>query len=410
MADDIDQGALPRGLALTSLSPEFRADPHGVLRQARETCPVIHDGLLRDYVVLTADLGRKILADRSLPTDPRQTVETSTRRLRGEDLSREPSLLFADDPHHKRVRGLMRQAFNQDSIERVRGRVARLCHDLIDRIDGDRFDFIEIIARPLPTITIADMLGVGSSKHMDFKRWSDDLVAASLNPLTSPEAKLAGAEAAVALHELFIDEIRRREAAGASGEDLLSAIMRAEEGGDRLTVEEISEQAQLLLIAGNQTTTDLMGTMVRNILSTPGCWARLVADPELIPNAVDEAIRFEPPIFSTERIAPHDMDLGGVTVPKGYCLAVMLPSLNHDPLLNLDPQVFDIERREIRHFSFGGGRHTCLGAPLARLECQELLRALVARLPNLRQAEGEAAVVSTSPGFRGLDHLYLHRG
>lgn len=407
---DVEQSDLPRGIELTSLSQEFRADPHGVLRRARERCPVIHDGVLRDYVVLTVDIGRKILADRSLPSDPRATVPASTRRLRGEDLTKEPPLLFADDPHHKRLRGLMRQAFNQESIEKVRGRVTALCHKLIDAITSDVFDFIEAISRPLPTITIADMLGVDPSKHEIFKVWSDDMVAASLNPLASPEAKRAGAIAAVALHELFVGEIARREADSVTGDDLLSAIMRAQEGGDRLTPEEISEQAQLLLIAGNQTTTDLMGTMMHNILSTSGCWEKLVARPDLVPNAVDEAIRYEPPIFTTERIAPEDMALGGLTIPKGYCLAVMLPSLNHDPELNADPDVFDVERQNIRHFSFGGGRHTCLGAPLARLECQELLRALVVRMPGLREAEGEAAVVSTNPGFRGLDRLHLVRG
>ncbi|MDR3508276.1 MAG: cytochrome P450 [Caulobacteraceae bacterium] len=408
--DVTDQENLPRGIELTSLSAEFRADPHGVLGRARAQCPVIHDGVLRDYVVLSAELGRKILADRALPTDPRQTAPSSTRRLRGEDLTKAPPLLFADDPDHRRVRGLMRQAFNQERIELVRARVARICHDLIDRIDGEAFDFIEAIARPLPTITIAEMLGVDPAQHENFKLWSDEMVAASLNPLASPQAKAAGAAAAISLNALFAAEIARRQAAGVDGEDLLSQIMRAEDGGDRLSPEEISEQAQLLLIAGNQTTTDLMGTMLRNILSTSGCWDRLVANPDLIPNAVDEAIRFEPPIFTTERIAPEDMDLAGLTVPKGYCIAVMLPSVNHDPALNPAPETFDIERQNIRHFSFGGGRHTCLGAPLARLEGQELLRALTGRMPRLRQADGEAAIVSMSPGFRGLDHLHLIRG
>jgi cytochrome P450 len=407
---DTHQSAMPRGIELTSLSPAFRADPHGVLRQARERCPVIHDGVLRDYVVLTADLGRKILSDRSLLSDPRATDPASTRRLRGEDLTKEPSLLFADDPHHKRVRGLMRQAFNQESIEGVRGRVTALCHRLIDSITSESFDFVQAIARPLPTITIADMLGIDPAMHESFKVWSDDMVAASLNPLASPEAKAAGARAATALHALFVGEIARRHAEDLTGADLLSAIIRAKEAGDQLTSEEISEQAQLLLIAGNQTTTDLMGTMMHNILSTAGCWEKLVANPDLIPNAVDEAIRYEPPIFTTERIAPEDMSLGGLTVPKGYCLAVMLPSLNHDPELNSNPDEFDVERRDIRHFSFGGGRHTCLGAPLARLECQELLRALVARMPGLKEAGGEAEAVSLNPGFRGLDHLHLKRG
>lgn len=402
-----DQETLPRGIELTSLSPAFRADPHGILGDARSRCPVYHDGILRDFVVLDADSGRKVLTDRQLPSDPRNTLETSTRRMRGEDLTKNPPIMFMDDPLHKHTRGLVGRAFSSERIERIRPRVAELCRNLIAAASADSFDFIEAIARPLPTITIAEVLGIDSSHHDNFKLWSDQMVAASLNPLAPPEVKQAGAEAAISLYALFSAEIEARRGNGTNGDDLICAMMTVERDGEMLTDAEIIENSQILLIAGNQTTTDLLGTMLRNLLTIGNSYARLIANPALIPNAVDEAIRFEPPIFSTDRVAGEDMEIGGVAIAKGYQISVMLPALNHDPALNDNPDLFDIERRSIKHFSFGGGRHTCLGAPLARLEAQELLKALIERMPSLRTDPAREAVYSSSPGFRGLDELWL---
>lgn len=401
---------LPRGIELTSLSETFRADPHKVLNEARGRCPVYHDGILRDTVVLSADIGRKILTDRGLPSDPRNTIETSTRRLRGEDLTKNPPIMFMDDPLHKRVRGLVGKAFNNERIERQRLRVGELCRELVDAAAGSAFDFIEAIARPLPTIAIAEVLGIDASHHDNFKLWSDQMVAANLNPLASSEVKQAGAEAAVSLYDLFAAEIAERRARAAVGDDLISAMIAVEQDGDRLTDAEIIELSQVLLIAGNQTTTDLLGTMLRNILTTGDSYGRLCANPALIPNAVDEAIRFEPPIFSTDRVAPDDMELGGAIIPKGHQISVMLSALNHDPALNPDPDRFDIERKPVKHFSFGGGRHICLGAPLARLEAQELLKVLVERMPALTPDPAHVPVYTINPGFRGLDEFWVTQG
>lgn len=401
---------LPRGVDLTCLSETFRNNPHAVLGSARERCPVYRDGMLRDIVVLSSDIGRKVLADRSLPTDPRKTLPTSTRRMRGEDLSKDPPILFMDDPEHKRVRSLIGKAFNAERIERFRPRVAAICRQLIEGVTEDDFDFIEAIARPLPTITIAEILGVDSSHHDDFKVWSDQMVASSLNPLAPPEVKQAGAAAAINLYALFTAEIAARQAAGLKGDDLLTAMLADEHEGQRLSDTEIIDNAQVLLIAGNQTTTDVLGTLLYNILRTDGCWTSLCADGTLITGAVDESIRFDPPIFSTDRIAGEDMELNGVAIPKGTQISIMLPALNHDPALNPHPEVFDITRKPIKHFSFGGGRHTCLGAPLARMEAQELLTAMIELMPGLRAAPERAGVFSPSPGFRGLDHLWIQRG
>ena len=401
---------LPRGIELTSLSETFREDPRSVLNAAREACPVYRDGVLRDYVVLSAEIGRKVLSDRTLLTDPRMSAETSTRRLRGEPLDCEPPMLFADNPSHKRLRGLLGKALNSERVERMRPRVTELCEELIGGVADGPFDLITQVARPLPTIVIAQLLGVDSSRHADFKLWSDQIVAANLNPLASPDAKAVGALASAELDQLVHAEIARRRSTDADGDDLISAMIAAEIDGDQFTDAEISGQTQLLLIAGNQTTTDLIGTMIRNLLEHSDSYARLVAQPELIANAVDEAIRFEPPIFSTERIAPEDIEVGGASIRKGESLAVMLTALNHDPALNPRPDEFDIARKNIKHFSFGGGRHICAGAPLARLEAATLLRVMIDRIPELSADPTRMPVVSTSPGFRGLDEYWIVRG
>ena len=170
---------LPRGIELTSLSETFREDPRSVLNAAREACPVYRDGVLRDYVVLSAEIGRKVLSDRTLLTDPRMSAETSTRRLRGEPLDCEPPMLFADNPSHKRLRGLLGKALNFERVERMRPRVTELCEELIGGVADGPFDLITQVARPLPTIVIAQLLGVDSSRHADFKLWSDQIVAAT---------------------------------------------------------------------------------------------------------------------------------------------------------------------------------------------------------------------------------------
>jgi len=401
---------LPRGVELTCLSETFRKNPHEVLNFARSQCPVYKDGTLRDYVVLSAEFGRKVLADRKLPTDPRMTDPASTRRLRGEDLSVDPPILFMDDPQHKRVRSLIGKAFNAELVERFRPRVTVLCHQLIDAITDTDFDFIDAIARPLPTIVIAEILGIDSSLHGDFKVWSDQMVAASLNPLAPPDVKAAGAVAGEKICALVNQEIAARRADNLEGDDLITAMLTAESDGQKLTDDEIITNAQVALIAGNQTTTDVLGTLLYNLLRTGDSWARIVANRSMIPGAIDESIRFDPPIFSTDRIAGEDMEIGGVAVPKGFQISVMLSALNHDPALNSDPDTFDIERKHIKHFSFGGGRHTCLGAPLARMETQELLNAMADLMPRLTLDQSRPCEFSPNPGFRGLDRLWVKRG
>lgn len=399
---------LPIGMELTPLSDEFRLNPHKVMREAREKCPVYYDGQLRDYVVLSASQGRKILNDRTLLSDPRASDEASTRRMRGEDLDAVPPMLHADDPQHSRMRALISKVFTKGRLEKIRPRVKEICHQLINAVEADTFDFVEHIARPLPTIVIAELLGVDSDQHENFKIWSDQIVAATLNPLAPEEVNALGEKAMENLRELMINELDKRRKLNEKSDDLFSALMDVEIAGDRYTDEEILQQTQLLLIAGNQTTTDLVGMLVRNVLETGDIYQRLCREPQFIANAVEESIRFDPPIHSTDRIAPEDMEIDGVEIKKGFGIAVMLAAINHDPALNENPDVFDIDRKNFKHMSFGGGRHFCLGAPLAKMEAQMVLAALIELLPNLKSA-GQEAKFTTNPGFRGLDEYWVSK-
>ncbi len=405
-----DVGAMPRGLGLTSLSPAFRDDPFTILNRLRDEAPVFEDGQLRDHIVSTAALAHQVLSDPELLVDPRTVAPSSTRRLRGEDLTVEPSMLHSDGDRHKRLRTLMLKAFSKQRLEAFRARTRTICETLFQAIEGQReFDFIERIARPMPTIVITELLGVDPSQHADFKVWSDRIIADKLNPLADAETRRLGSEASLAISRTVAGEVGRRLDSGERPDDLISGLMDARTGeGERYTVAEICQQAELLLIAGNQTTTDLMGTMVKNLMERQDSYRRLVEDPGLIRNAIEEALRFEPPIFSTERVVQQDTDIGGLCVPKGHVIAVMLTAANHDPGLANDPEVFDIRRSNIKHYAFGGGAHRCIGAPLAKMECEALLDVMTVRFPTLRAAD-RTAIYDTSPGFRGLSSYWLRQ-
>ncbi|MFE1602843.1 cytochrome P450 [Methylobacterium sp. ID0610] len=402
--------ALPRGLELTSLSPLFRDDPYAILNRLRDEAPVLEDAQLRDHVVFPATLVQHVLSDPKLLVDPRSMAPTSTRMMRGEDLTVETSLLHADGARHKRLRSLMLKAFTNRRLEAFRGRTREICNALFDAVEAeDEFDFVKHIARPMPTIVITELLGIDESKHDDFKVWSDRIIADKLNPIADEETRIAGAAAMTAVEDTVTGEVMRRLETGERPDDLISGMMDAETSdGQRFSVYEISQHAQLLLIAGNQTTTDVMGTLVKNLTTRNDSYRQIVAEPALIPKAIEESLRFEPPIFSTERITAEEYRIKDATVPKGHVIAAMLTAANHDPILNERPDDFDIRRSQIRHFAFGGGVHRCIGAPLAKLECEVLLETMVARFPNLSAADRPHAY-DPNPGFRGLDTFWLRK-
>ncbi len=401
-----DAGDCPTGMELTPFNPEFRECPYRVLERLRQTEPVHRDRQF-DRVVLTrrADI-EAVLADRSLVADPRKSRPGSfVRMAQIVDETYEPMMLNTDDPEHKRMRSLVAQGFNLRAAEAMRPRIAAVAGELLDALEGRAgFNLIEEFAGPLPTIVIAEMLGVDPAEQKDFKRWSDALVNC-LNPRRSPEqnaALLWSREHLGAFFRRIIAERRERR-----GTDLISALVAAEENGEVLTEREIINTANLLLAAGNVTTTDLLGNVALALLRHPEQMAKLRAQPELARNAIEEVLRYDPPVISTLRIAPAAREIGGVTVEAGQTIDFVILGAGHDPAVHPDPERFDIERVDTTHSAFGGGAHYCLGAPLARAEAQVAIPLLLARFPRLRLDPDRPVQHKVAPPFNGPKELWV---
>lgn len=391
--------ALPVGIALTALDERFREDPYPVLAELRQRAPVLHDDQLHRYVYIRHDDVKAILRDRDFWTDPRKANPgTFTRMFLGNG-DEEPSMLLMDEPDHRRLRSLVSRPFTPAAVERWRERVRQTVAEVLDRIEDEEFDLIGRFAGPIPTVVIAQMLGIDPAMHDRFKVWSDTSVETAFNPFPTPEQQAAREAAEGALNAFFEAEIEARRRS--PGDDLISDMIRAEEAGETLSTREIVGQCNLLLIAGNVTTTDLIGNGVRALLDHPDQLEKLRANPSLIGNAVEEMLRFDSPVTNSGRIANRDVAIGGCPVSKGESLSVSLAAANRDPTVYPEPDRFDIERADTHHQAFGGGRHLCLGAHLARLEAQEAILGLINRYPVLERADRDP-IYSAVPSFRGM--------
>jgi cytochrome P450 len=401
-----DETAVPTGMALTHLDPVFRERPDEYLDMLRSREPV-HQDRLFDRLVLTraADVGT-VMNNRNLASDPRKSRPGSYSRVElGVDETFRPLILHMDDPDHKRLRALVAKAFNQVSVDALRPRIAEVACSLLDDIgDPSCFDIMDAYARPLPTIAIALMLGVDIARRRDFKQWSDGKMQ-MFNPLRTPEqeAILASSDAALAGYFWDVVQERRKERRA----DLISSLIDAEENGEQLDKAELIGVCNALLIAGNVTTTDLIGNGVLALLQHPGELGKLLAKPDLIRSTVEEVLRYDAPVMLGARIATEAMEIGGCPVAAGQTISAMLYAANHDPEAHPDPMRFDIERPDKHHHSFGGGAHFCLGAPLARAEAQIALSLLFERFPKLRLSSDRPLQRRTMPGFNGLEALWV---
>ena len=386
-------------------TPDFIRDPYPVLEELREAAPAVREPLMGRTLLTRFEDIEMALRERSYSRDPRNAAEdTMMRRLRGQDDAPGTSMLFMDAPDHTRLRGLVNKAFTPRAVDALRPRIRAIAEELLDAVASEEsWDLIPAFAAPLPTIVIAEMLGVDAKRQPEFKSWSDELVK-GLNPFISPEDAALRDAARAALEAFFTEEIGVRRAAPRA--DLLSALIQAEDEGHKLTEPELIGTCILLLVAGNVTTTDLIGNGVNALLRSPGQADLLRAEPSLIVNAVEEMLRYDTPVTNTGRIAMADETVAGCPVRKGHSISPMLASANHDPRAHRDPHTFDITRDDAKHVSFGGGSHYCLGAPLARAEAQEAIMVLLRRFPRLR-LEGTPGERRLLPGFRGFTSLLV---
>jgi cytochrome P450 len=384
------------GAELTALDLAFRPNPYPAFARLREREPVHYDDVIKRWILTRQDDIESLFRDRTMSVDPLKANPGTYMRIfeRFHDFS----MLFQDPPNHTRLRLLVSKAFTPRAVERLAPRILDIINELLGAVAAvDRFDVIETLAVPLPVIVIAEMLGIDPTDRRDFKRWSE-WQAMSLNPLLTAAEQTQCAEADAELEAYLQRAIAERRAH--PREDLISALIAAKEGDDQLTDTEIVTMCELLLAAGNVTTTDLIGNGVWCLLRHPDQLQKLRDDPSLIANAVEEILRFESPVVQTARIPTADLKIGGCPMRRGESVLAFLAAANRDPERYPEPDRFDITRKDVHHHSFGGGAHFCLGAPLARLEALLAINALVERFPNLRLAD-EALEWRAMPGFRG---------
>jgi cytochrome P450 PksS len=311
------------------------------------------------------------------------------------------NMLDLDGPDHARLRALVHKAFTPRLVERLQARIQTLADELLDRgwHDG-RLELVGSYALPLPTIVIADLLGIPVSDRQQFHRWSSRMVSMS----TARDVLLA-----IPAAWLFLRYLRRLVARRRTrpSNDLLSALLRAEAAGDRLSEDELLAMVVLLLIAGHETTVNLIASGTLALLEHPDQLYRLRCQPDLIASAVEELLRFTSPLdIATERYVLEDLELAGVSIPRGSLVLAVLGAANRDERRFPRPDTLDLARAPNPHLAFGQGPHYCLGAPLARLEGQIAIGTLVRRLPELRLAVPPGALRWRRGVFlRGLERL-----
>jgi cytochrome P450 len=390
------------------LSTEFRANPHLPYRQLREEDPV-HWSPFLGFWVLTryADCVPVLRDAKRFSADPRD-LAIYDMMIQGIGEGRplmqmeRKWMLLLNPPDHTRLRTLVTKAFTPRVVENLRPRIQEIVDDLLDKVQhAGRMDVIADLSYPLPVIVIAGMLGVPVEDRDKFKAWTTDL-SRTLDPIISPEVLDAGDAAAAAFTDYFKALVSKRRKD--PQEDLLSALIAAEEQGDRLTEEELIATAVLLLGAGHETTMNLIGNGLLALFRHPEQLEKLKADPSLIQGAVEECLRFDGPVQMTARTALEDLELGGKTITKGQQAVIVLAAANRDPAQFVDPDAFDITRKDNAHIAFSHGIHYCLGAPLARAEAQIALNALLSRLPKLKLATEELEWRETVT-LRGLKAL-----
>lgn len=392
------------------LSPEFQANPYPFYDMLRANAPIFfwdQWGIwfltrYEDCVALLKDnrLGHEIQnvmsrEELGLPPEPPAEFEPYMAMMRG-------WMLFRDPPTHTRLRMLVHKAFTPRMVENLRGRAQAVADRLLDAaMQKGQMDIIQDLAVPLPVTVIADMLGVPAHEQPLFREWSRDL-AGTLELTDSPEVYERGTAATVAFSAYLRDlaNARRKQ----PQDDLMSALVAAEEQGDKLTEQELIATCILLLIAGHETTTNLIGNGMLALLRNPEQLEKLRGNPALIKPAIEELLRYDSPVQMTSRVALTDVDFQGQHLRKGSQVSFMLGAANRDAAQFANPDQLDITRDSNAHLAFSNGIHYCLGAPLARLEGQIAISTLLNRLPKLNLLD-DAPPYRPTYVLRGLQAL-----
>ncbi len=374
--------------AFNPMDPEFLADPYPTYHRLRDEDPVHHSPL--DFWVLTRyeDVAA-VLRDPRFIKEPLVSMVAARFGVTvppGVGLS----MLDRDPPDHTRLRSLVSKAFTPRVVEGLRPRIQKIVDDLITRAEAvGRMDLIEEFAYPIPVNVICEMLGVPIEDHERFKGWSLDIARGLDSVWLPPESEIPKRSGAArhAIGDYMRGLIAERRASPRG--DLLSALIAAEEAGDKLSEDELIATCILLLIAGHETTVNLIGNGTLALLRHPEELRRLRETPGLITSAVEELLRYDGPVQRTARITSTEVTIGGRTIGKGEMVMPFIGAADRDPSQFSDPDRLDLGRTDNRHIAFGWGIHFCLGAPLARIEGQIAIDTLVRRLPRLTLVDDE---------------------
>jgi pimeloyl-[acyl-carrier protein] synthase len=386
-------------------NPAFRADPYPFYHLLRSAAPVYWEGSLGSWILTRyADVVAVL-------RDPRFVVGFTAKALpmllpRYEAMARmfQGWMLYQDPPEHTRLRTLVNKAFTPRVVEQLRPHMEQIVGDLLDQAQAHgSLELIADYAFPLPVTVIAQMLGVPAADRPLFKRWAQGLVG-TLEPFIPAEVLDHANQVTVEVLDYF-----RRLAAEkrrSPGDDLLSALIAAEEQGRQLSNDDVLSTCVLLLFAGHETTVNLIGNGTLALLRHPEQLGQLRANPDLIKSAVEELLRFDSPVQLTGRVAMEDVVIDGQTIQAGQDVMMLLGAANRDPEQFTDPDRLDLGRSDNKHLAFGGGIHYCVGAPLARVEAQAALPALLQRLPELKLTTEQLEWKETLT-LRGLKALPL---
>jgi len=367
-----------------AMSPAFRDDPYLFYDRFRGPSPLLRVADTIWFALGHADVTALLRHPKVSSDESRAATEIGKS---GPGAVKSQSMLFMDPPDHIRLRGLVARAFTPRRVEELRQATETIAAELVDGLKtrGPEVDLIEAFAYPLPVRVICALLGVPAADEAVFTEWSR-AIARSLDPivLRSPELDARIEVARGELRAYLGDLLAARRKV--PGNDLLSALAAVDVDGDRITSGEVMALAVLLLVAGHETTVNLIGNGMLALLRAPAELERLRQSPELIGPAVDELLRFDGPVQITQRVVIEDMDVVGCPVKAGDEILLVLGAANRDPAVFAEPHRLDVGRDARRHVAFGGGIHHCLGAALARMEGQIAFQALLDRFGRIELA------------------------
>ncbi len=383
-------------VAFNPRDPAFIANPYPAYRELRETAPVWRSPFGRTFLTRYED-SSLLMRDRRLGKDYTEP-EALIRRF-GPTAMDEPAvvelshmMLMRDPPDHTRLRGLVTKVFTARKIEEMRPGIQAITDRLLDKVAGaGEMDAIRDLAFPLPVLVICELLGIPEADRARFVTATAS-GAALLNPVPPTREELDRAnEGTLATGAYFegLFEQRRKE----PRDDLLTLLVQAEEAGDRLSMQELRANVTLLFAAGHETTVNLIGNGIWSLHDNPSQWAALRENPTLIPNAIEEILRYECPVQAVARTVAEPISFGGEEFAKGDLIVALIGAANRDPSVFPDPDRLDVTRERLKPLSFGGGIHFCIGAQLARIEAEVVLSTLLRRMPDMK-------VDVTSPKWR----------